>query len=297
MKAALFLALTALPLVGCSTTQTFNVDGAQVKATHWGELDAHNFPAKAKALPWNYDLAYTLNSQPSGGANPGGVSSGTMQAAIFGGTGVLGAAGLAGGIFSNGFSLGMGALGVLTSQPSTGSLVREQWNIHVYPNIAYTRVRSGVDLATPGGQESVVQAEHRFMSLLHEEDPSCDPDKAWRVFRGDIEYEGALLTHKTHCGDSRGIPPTYRAQDLTALDGKNFPGNILYETAYAYGSAPLRVVSPAAFDELLAKTKKQYLATLAKDGWLMLYTRPDKPGRVVVRPDGKEERKPIPPKP
>lgn len=43
---------------------------------------------------------------------------------------------------------------------------------------------------------------------------------------------------------------------------------------------PLGIVSADA-QALRAKTKKQYLATLAKDGWLMLYTRPDKPGRVI----------------
>lgn len=297
MKTTLILTLTALTTAGCATTKTFNVDGGQVKAEHWEEQESFNFPAKAKALPWNYDLAYTINARPSSGTNPGGVSSGDMQSAVFGGTGLLGAAGLADGILSNGFSLGMGALGVLTSQPAAGVLARQQWSVHVNPNIVYTRIRSGVDLMSPDGQESVVRAEHRFMSLLHEEDPSCNPDSARREFKGNAEYEGVLLTSGTPCGDSRGIPPTYLAQNLTALDGKNFPGNILYETAYAFGSAPLRAASPAAFDDLLAKTKKKYLATLAKAGWLMLYTRPDKPGRVVVRPDGKEERKPIPPKP
>lgn len=297
MKNTLLLALAALTLAGCASTQTFTVGGSQVKANHWEVAEYHNFPAKAKALPWNYDLAYTLGSQASSGKNPGGVSSGDMQALIFGGAGALNSAGLAGGVFSSGFSLGMGALGLLTSQPAVGSLVREQWSVHINPNIAYARVRSGVDLAAPEGQESVVQAEYRLMSLLHQEDPSCNPAMARREFKGNTEYEGVLLTSGTPCGDSRGIPPTYRAQSLTALDGKNFPGNILYETAYVYGSAPLTGGSAVAFDDLLAKTKKQYLATLAKDGWLMLYTRPDKPGRVIVRPDGKEERKPLPPKP
>lgn len=297
MKKTLLLALATLALAGCASTQTFNVVGSQVKASHWEEAEYHNFPAKAKALPWNYDLAYTLGAQVSSSKNPGGVSSGDMQALVFGGTGALNAAGLAGGVFSSGFSLGMGALGLLTSQPAVGSLVREQWNVNVNPNIAYARVRSGINLATPEGQGSVVQAEYRFMSLLQQEDSSCNPTIARREFKGNTEYEGVLLTIGTPCADSRGIPPTYRAQSLTALDAKNFPGNILYETAYAYGSAPLTSGSPVAFDDLLAKTKKQYLATLAKDGWLMLYTRPDKPGRVVVRPDGKEERKPLPPKP
>ena len=297
MKIAFTMIVVSALMMGCSTAKHFSVDGAQVKTSHYGELDANNFPAKASALPWNYDLAYTIGAQASNDRSPGGVSSGATQAAVFGGTGLLGAAGMAGGIFSNGFSLGMGALGLLNSQPSTGDLVRQQWIGQHNPMIFFTRIRSGVDIKAPAGQENVVQAEYRFMTFLHQEDPSCDPSSARRDFKGDKEYEGVLFTYKTHCQEVRGIPPTYVAQSLTALDEKNFPGNILYEKAYAYGSEPLKAMPTTAFDELLAKTKKQYLATLAKDGWLMLYTRPDKPGRVVVRPDGKEERKPIPPKP